>query len=397
MSFERVLLGEVTAPRALKANPGDQPDLEYVGLEHVKSHTGELVATVPASTMKSSSAVVRAGDVMYGRLRPYLNKVHVAKHDYLASAEFIVLPPSPRIRSDFLTQLLRSPDFLAFTALLDTGDRPRVNWNGIKKYSFELPPLDVQQRIVETLEDHLSRVEKALAELEDAKTQLIQARRAILHEAFSSGSSGTWESLPLGAVARVQGGATPKGLAAVASVTRTPSSDIPFFKVAEMNFDPRYLRESRTYISQTEADRLKISVIEEGSLVFPKAGGAIATNKKRIVQVPGGVDTNCMAVTPHSALSAEFLQWFFESFDLMDISNGSILPQISKKTVEALQIPMPTLEDQERIVHSLQDQLGRLHSMALALDDVEKKSGELRRALLHSAFSGQLTNEEPND
>jgi type I restriction enzyme S subunit len=182
---KRVRLEDIVAPRASKANPADYPEASYIGLEDVRRDSGELLSTVSASTMKSSSAVVSSGDVLYGRLRPYLNKVHLAQQDYLASSEFIVFPPSLNVSSKYLSHLLRSPDFLAFTAMLDTGDRPRVNWNGIKNFMFDLPPLDVQQRIVETLEDHLSRLDRTAETLDAIEKSANTLRRSLLHAAFT--------------------------------------------------------------------------------------------------------------------------------------------------------------------------------------------------------------------
>lgn len=279
----------------------------------------------------------------------------------------------------------------------------------LKAWPIPVPPLDVQQRIIETLEDHLSRLDKANADIQKSRELLLSARRALLQSAFmgeiflrsiaksESGLPASWALKLIGEVAIVQGGVTPKGLTNVASAHRSESTPIPFFKVAEMNLDSRYLAESRTYISEADALQLKVTILPEGSLVFPKAGGAIATNKKRIIRVEGGIDTNCMALTAREELLGDYLYWFFESFNLMDLSNGSILPQISKKSVDSLPIPIPTLEVQKRIVETLEDHLSRLDKTSQALDIVEREAQELRRSLLQAAFTGQLTKGESND
>ena len=68
-------LGEVVKPTRPRVRPADHPDLPFVGMEHIEAHTMKLLGTVPASTMKSSAVHFGPGDVLYGRLRPYLNKV----------------------------------------------------------------------------------------------------------------------------------------------------------------------------------------------------------------------------------------------------------------------------------------------------------------------------------
>ena len=86
-----VSLGELVTPRSTRVVPSDSPELPYVGLEHVEAHTNRITGTVLAGTMASAAASFESGDVLYGRMRPYLNKVVAPSFNGLASAEFIVL------------------------------------------------------------------------------------------------------------------------------------------------------------------------------------------------------------------------------------------------------------------------------------------------------------------
>ena len=73
--WTQVYLGEVVQPRKEKANPQKLGDLPFIGLEHVEAHSSRLLGTSRASDVKSAVVIFKAGDVLYGRLRPYLNKV----------------------------------------------------------------------------------------------------------------------------------------------------------------------------------------------------------------------------------------------------------------------------------------------------------------------------------
>jgi type I restriction enzyme S subunit len=68
-------LGEVVRPNRPRVKPESMPDAPFIGMEHIEAHTMKLLGTVPAATMKSSAVHFKPGDVLYGRLRPYLNKV----------------------------------------------------------------------------------------------------------------------------------------------------------------------------------------------------------------------------------------------------------------------------------------------------------------------------------
>ena len=83
-------LGEIVEPSRQRALPTEFPDMRYVGLEHIEQHTMRLLGYGSARDVRSSSVRFLKGDVLYGKMRPYLNKVWVAEFDGLCSAEFLV-------------------------------------------------------------------------------------------------------------------------------------------------------------------------------------------------------------------------------------------------------------------------------------------------------------------
>ena len=114
---EVVSLGEVVRPIRPRVKPEVMPDAPFIGMEHVEAHTMKLLGTVPAGSMKSSAVHFKPGDVLYGRLRPYLNKVFRPSFEGLCSAEFIVLPENERIDGSYLQYFLNSSAFVRFAAM----------------------------------------------------------------------------------------------------------------------------------------------------------------------------------------------------------------------------------------------------------------------------------------
>jgi type I restriction enzyme, S subunit len=133
---EVVPLGQAVKPTRPRVNPSDYPELPFIGMEHVEAHSMKLLGTVPAGTMKSSAVHFKPGDVLYGRLRPYLNKVYRPSFEGLCSAEFIVLPENERVDGAYLQYFLNSADFVRYAAHLNTGDRPRVDFDQIALYEI---------------------------------------------------------------------------------------------------------------------------------------------------------------------------------------------------------------------------------------------------------------------
>ena len=181
-------------PRREKASPSDYPDAAFVGMDHVESHTTRLLGTVAASVMKSTAVRFRRGDVLYGRLRPYLNKVALPDFDGLASGEFIVLPETECVSSSFLKHRLSAADFVSFASHLNEGDRPRVNFEQIGQFMILIPPPREQSRIVAKIEELFSKLDAGIEVLKTARSQLATYRQAVLKHAFEGKLTGQWRA-----------------------------------------------------------------------------------------------------------------------------------------------------------------------------------------------------------
>lgn len=185
-------LAEVTEPRGEKVSPQDYPDLQFIGMDHVESETTRIIGSVPASSMKSNAARFYANDVLYGRLRPYLNKVTEPLFDGLASAEFIVFPETDLVKSDYLKYRLNAADFVNFASHLNEGDRPRVGFDQIGAFQIKLPPPKEQKRIVAKIEELFSELDKGIENLKTARQQLEIYRQAVLKQAFEGKLTANW-------------------------------------------------------------------------------------------------------------------------------------------------------------------------------------------------------------
>ena len=184
MSAVEVLpLGEVVRPTRPRVKPSDHPDLPFIGMENVEAHSMKLLGTVPAATMKSSAVHFKPGDVLYGRLRPYLNKVYRPTFEGLCSAEFIVLPGNDRIDGGFLQYFLNSSAFVRYASRLNTGDRPRVDFDQLAPYAMPVPEMAEQRRIVAEIEKQFSRLDEAVANLKRVKANLKRYKAAVLKAA----------------------------------------------------------------------------------------------------------------------------------------------------------------------------------------------------------------------
>jgi restriction endonuclease S subunit len=169
---------------------------------------------------------------------------------------------------------------------------------------------------------------------------------------------------------------------------------IPFYKVSDMNIpgNEREMLYQNNSITESTRRKLGASLFPSGSVIFPKIGGAIATNKKRIATRDCCIDNNVMGVIPRAdRVTPAFLFYFFLGHDLSEFANEAHLPSIRKTVVEDWRVSVPrSLDEQRRIASELE----ALEDQALSLERIYVAKlaafAELKKSLLHQAFSGAL-------
>lgn len=182
-NWQKVKLGDITETSRSRVDPQEFQELPYIGLKHVEKESMNLLGTAKGADYKSRCLKFESGDILYGRLRPYLNKLYIPDFDGLCSAEFITLTTSENVNPEFLQYILNSKDFVSFADRESTGDRPRVKYSQISEYEFALPPKDTQKEIVIKLEEYLTKIENGLDGLELCENKLSTYRKSLYAEA----------------------------------------------------------------------------------------------------------------------------------------------------------------------------------------------------------------------
>lgn len=186
-------LGEVVQPSKDKIEPREWPDAPYLSLEHIESRSGRVIGHGSARDVKSTKAVFRSGDVLYGKLRPYLNKVAIPDFDGVCSTDFLVFRRTASLDNRFLMSFLLRQEVVDFANHHSTGVQlPRVNFGTLGELDFPLPPLAEQKRIVEKVERLVARVNAAREHLDRVPRILKRFRQAVLAAACSGRLTEDW-------------------------------------------------------------------------------------------------------------------------------------------------------------------------------------------------------------
>jgi type I restriction enzyme, S subunit len=190
--WAKTTLGELVQPSRDRALPADYPDMPYVGLQHIEPQTMRLLGHGDALDAMSSCIMFSKGDVLYGKMRPYLNKVWLASFDGLCSPEFLVFKCRKDLNSEFLALRLNAEDFVAFANLQISGERPRVDFERLSVFALQLPPADEQDRIILNLNAKLSALERGERILHRTQGRVKRYRVAVLHTAVTGKLTQHW-------------------------------------------------------------------------------------------------------------------------------------------------------------------------------------------------------------
>ncbi len=131
---------------------------------------------------------------------------------------------------------------------------------------------------------------------------------------------------------------------------------IPFLKVSDMNLPGNEIRiiSWNNTVSRDTLRQLGAKSFPQGTVIFPKIGAAIATNKKRILSCESTFDNNVMGIVPGERIVSEFLYALLQEFDLSEWASDSQPPSMRKSVVEAHTFPLPPLEVQKEIVAEIE-------------------------------------------
>lgn len=454
-------LSELATPRGERVPPAAHPDKQFVGLEHVESQTTRILGSVSAAEVKSSASLFRAGDVLYGRLRPYLNKVAKPDFDGLASAEFIVFPDQAHLRSGFLKHRLNAGDFASFATHLNAGDRPRVDFEQIGAFDIALPPPAEQQRIVEKLEELLSDLDAGVTALERARSNLKRYRAAVLKAAVEGRLTDKWRA------AHPDAEPAEKLLERILAERRKKWEEAQLAKYAEkrqlppkwwkdryaqpakadvealptlpqgwcwatldqlaeigtgatpLRSEPRYWRDgsipwvtstavNAPFVSEASEFVTPAALAETNLFLYPTNTLILAMYGEG--KTRGKVSELLLEATTNQALAAlvffksgsacrSYVKTFLaKSYeDMRRIASGGVQPNLNLGLIKEIRIPLPPLDEQAQITMAIDRLLSVQERLVQESENSALRAIRLRQSILKRAFEGKLVPQDPED
>jgi len=378
-------------------DPKKTPDVSflYVDVSGVSNKTLEITTSeelLGKDAPSRARRIVSAGDVIFATVRPTLRRIAIVP-DYLdgqvVSTGYFVFKPTSEVFNRFLFYYLQTQSFMGKMESLQSGaSYPAVNDTQVKGQSISYPPIPEQQRIVAILDQAFADIEKTRANAEQNLKNARELFDSYLNQVFNQRGEG-WVEYNLKDIVTLKSGTTVK------KELEKTAGDIAYIKVSGMSLEgnEKEITTANTFLNGTEIN--SSNVLPVGTTIFPKRGGAIATNKKRITAIPLCIDLNTMGVIPKKAFILPlYLYFFFKTFDLLSISNGTTIPQINNYSFDDLKLSVPDIETQETLIKKLTQIETSTDDLSFKYEAKLNSLDELKKSLLHQAFSGELTKTE---
>lgn len=386
-----------------KVAPNEIPDDAWLlELEDIEKDTSKLLKRVKFRERysKSTKNAFHKGDILYGKLRPNLNKVLIADDDGFCSTEILPISVPDFLDNRYLFYWLRHPDFVEYATETSHGlNMPRLGTNAGINAPFILCPLVEQRLIADKLDSIFNQIEACRARLTKILPLIHEFRQAVLEEAtsgrlsidFTADGTADWKyERAVDICDKVQSGGTPKeGF--------LQYGDVPFLKVYNIvnqkvafDYKPQYVTNA------LHTGSLKKSVALPGDVLMNIVGPPLG----KVAIIPNtypewNINQALTIFRPSQYIISGWLYYvlctkkYIETFK-QDTRGSAGQINISLSQCRDFILPVPPLSEQEEIVR-------RLDALFLYAQSAEDKyhasyksvEGSIP-AILRKAFSGSL-------
>jgi type I restriction enzyme S subunit len=376
----QVSLREVCSQSRDQIRAGDHPELKYIGLESIESGTGEFVGgdlSKTPETPRATSFHFDTRHVLYGKLRPYLNKVAVPEFEGKCSTELVPLLPSEGLDRRYLAYFLRSPATVQSVTARTAGSRmPRADIRFLLGLKVSLPSLREQHRIV----DLLSRAEGIVRLRREAQRKAAELIPAIFLDLFGDPATNPnrWPLVAFGDLGQLDRG---KSRHRPRDAQELYDGPYPFIQTGDVaNSGGRIVRYEQTY---SELGLAQSRLWPAGTLCITIAANIARTG---VLDFDACFPDSVVGFTPSNDMAVDYIQHWLGFLQPTLEMNA---PQAAQKNINLnilrnLPVPVPPINLQHQFAAKAEAVRVIVTRQTAALATAQATFD----ALLHQAFAG---------
>jgi type I restriction enzyme S subunit len=424
-----------------KVDPGLNPGEPYIGLEHIEAHSMRLLSHGHGADVKSAKTRFRSGDVLYGKLRPYLNKVTRPEFGGMCSTDILVFSESEALDAGYLANYLNQWEVAEQAHHLSNGvELPRVDWHSLSQLPIAYPVSKADQRaIVRSISAVRAAQARSTTNLEVARWAVERFRQAVFAAACAGRLTAEWrESNPAVEPAAALVEQSRRALRPYPSQGQVTSEDrapewmeippswnwVPLSHLADISGGiqkqpkrtPKQNRFPYLRVANVLRGRLDLSDIhyfelfdgeldtyqlEPGDLLVVEGNGSASEIGRSAIwngEIPDCVHQNHIIRVRCREMDPRFLQLFWNSpLGAREIAalavTSSGLYSLSTKKIGSVLVPVPPLAEQHIIVERASEVLRVSHHIEAGIARAKASAERLSQSILAKAFRGELVSE----
>ncbi len=385
----------------------------YVGLEHVQSWTGRLLLENQPERVDSVVASFNAGDVLFGKLRPYLAKAARPDFDGVCTSEILPFRPGAECTQSFAMYCLLNAPYIRWLDSLTYGTKmPRISPEQIGSSFMPVPPVSEQFAIAAFLDRETARIDALVAKKERLIELLQEERTALITRAVTKGLNPTarmkdssvewlgdvpehWEVVPVRRMARagyrtfVDGDWIESPYIQDDGIRLIQTGNVGIGRFKEQGF---------RYISDVTFTQLRCTEVLPGDLLICRLDGPVGRAclaPDLGVRMITSVD-NTILKLDHRRCDPRFVVYFLSSqawlgwVESICRVGGGFRLRVSRSMLGGFPLLSPPVEEQQRIADILDSESRRVDRLLGHVHEAIDRLLEFRTALISAAVTGKI-------
>jgi len=435
-NWKIVKLKDITTLSSQKHSPIKPENLFYIGLEHIEKHTGKLTQKAGIDKITTIKNKFSKGDILYGKLRPNLNKVYLSKEDGVCSTDILVLKLSKECLGKYLHAIMFGNTFVNIMSKNTSGvNLPRVSTKIVMNYEIPLPPLETQNLIVSKIEELFSELDKGIEDLKTAQEQLQIYRQSVLKWAFEGKLTKQWrlknkiniedfikeirlkgkESFIKTKYGIVESDKDEKLLQIPNEWRWIRNEELIFYVTSGSRDWKKYYSSKGSYFIRTQNLNTNLldltdaafvdlpskvegkrSLVQNGDLLMTITGANVGKVAYVDHEIPEAYVSQSVSLMKY--IDKRMVKYLWYYFQCKDFGQGLISglvygmgrPVLNLENMKEVPVALCTLEEQNQIVQEIESRLSVADKMEESITQSLQQAETLRQSILKKAFSGEL-------
>ncbi|WP_270886532.1 restriction endonuclease subunit S [Pedococcus sp. 5OH_020] len=352
---------------------------------------------VDGEQVASAKRPVEPDDVLICKINPRINRVWqvgpARGRPQVASPEWITVRPGAvgSVEPAYLRHYLSSPsfrDWIVGEVSGVTGSHTRAKPAQVLSRLIPVPPVLEQRRIVDIVEDHLSRLDAAVSGMSTAQQRVVMLRAVAFSTLLSRGKACEGSTIvSLGSMSDIGTGTTPsRGTKAFYE-----GGTIPWITSGDLH--QGVVTDVRQFVTKKALRETSLRLYPKGTLLLAMYGEGKTRGTCAELGVEATVNQACAAVQLKDQSTAPWVRAVLDAqyVGMRGMAAGGVQPNLNLRLVRSIEIPMPDLTTREQLLGELSAILDASRRLESATAPLRSRAGTLRRAVLSAAFAGKLS------